>query len=218
MPGFFRNYCLAVVLGEVVCTLGTAACAQQAAAPAQPGQSASALLTATSSHRLTHADTFAAFMQEIGQDDLAARKEAITGEKQSRVDWKTVNRVSVGLTDEEWAIAWSILLDGSQKVDNWGDQMQDALGWKDGRYQVAPSGHATERLANLEVLSDGGAPIVNDTVDMLRQNLGDRAFSRLDAFVYQREGGQRIVEPAPIQRGPIETAKAATQPVVQTTK
>ena len=211
MPGFFRNYCLVFVLGEVVCTLGTAACAQQAAPPAQQTQNASALPDAASPHRPTHVDTFAAFIQEIGQDDLAARKEAITGEKQARVDWKTVNRVSVGLTDEEWAIAWSILLDGSQKVANWSDQMQDAMGWKDGRYQAAPAGHATERLATLDVLSSRGAPIVEETIDTLRQNLGARAFARLDAFVYQREGGQRIVEPAPVQRGPIETAKALAQ-------
>ncbi len=150
-------------------------------------------------------------MQEIGRDDLAARKEAITGEPQARLDWKTLNHVSIGLTDEDWAIARNILLDGSQRMANWGDEMQDALGWKDGRYQAAPSKQAKERLATLDVLSDRAAPIVDSTMEILRQNLGDRAFSRLDAFVYQREGGRKIVAPPPIQRGPIETARTSAQ-------
>lgn len=213
MPGFLRNYCLVVVLGEVVCILGaqSIACAQQ---PGPAKQSPDTALSAASSalpHPPTHAEAFAAFMQEVGQDDLAARKEAITGEKQPRVDWTTVNHVSIGLTDEEWAIAWSILLDGNQKVADWGDEIEDALGWKDGRYQPTPSGHATARLAKLDVLSDRGAPIVDDTIDLLRQNLGDRTFSRLDAYVYRREVGDRISEPTPIQRGPIETARVSPQ-------
>ena len=150
-------------------------------------------------------------MREIGLDDLAARKEAITGEPQSRLDWKTINHVSIGLTDEDWAIARNILLDGSQRMANWGDEMQDALGWKDGRYQTAPSKQAKERLAALDDLSDRATPIVDNTMEILRQNLGDRAFGRLDAFVYQHEGGRRVVQPPPIRRGPIETARTSPQ-------
>jgi len=211
MPGFFRIGWL-VVLGGVGCALvaSVPAGAQESAAAEQSRSAAApSEVSIPVLHRVTHADTFGTFMQEIGADDLAARKEAITGEKQQRVDWKAVNHVFIGLTDEEWAIAYSILLDGSQKVANWGDAMQEALGWKDGRYQSVPPGHAAERLAALESLSDQDAPIVDHTMDVLRQNLGDRAFSRLDSFVYRREGGRRIINPNPIQRGPIETANAS---------
>jgi hypothetical protein len=213
MPKFLRNFCLTALLGEVVCILGATACAQQAAAPDQQSPAAAALPASSDAlpHRLTHAEAFAAFIEEIGQDDLAARKEAITGEPQPRIDWKTVNHVGIGLTDEDWAIARSILLDGSERMGDWGDEMQEALGWKDGRYQAASTGHARERLARLESLSDRAEPIIENTMEILRQNLGDRAFSRLDAYVYQREGGHRIIQTTPMQRGPIETAKASAQ-------
>jgi len=222
MPQFFRNFCMVAALSEVVCILGAAAHAQQTAAPAQPGSGAPALSAASAALPLqpAHLRAFAVFMQEVGLDDLAARKEAITGESQFRIDWRSVNRVSIGLNDEDWAVAWAILLDGNQKMADWGDQMQDAMGWKDGRYQAAPSGHATERLATLEVLTDQGAPIVNQTIYLLRQNLGDRAFNKLDAFVCQRESGHKTVEPASIHRGPMETetAKASVQADVQAPK
>jgi hypothetical protein len=46
-------------------------------------------------------------------------------------------------------------------------------------------------------------------VAKLRQALGDDAFNKLASFVYNREGGQTIVNQGPIHRGPIQTAKAS---------
>jgi hypothetical protein len=162
-------------------------------------------------HRPSHAETFAAFMQEIGFDDLAARKEAITGEAQPRADWKRMNHTSIGLTDDQWATAQSILLDGSQRVADWGDQMHEALGWKDGRFQSDRSQGAAEQLAALDSLGREGDSIINDTMARLEQQLGAEDFSKLDSFVFQREGGERILDQNPIRRGPIETAKASVQ-------
>jgi hypothetical protein len=157
--------------------------------------------------RPSRVDTFAAFVREIGADDLAARKEAITGQAQPRVDWKTVSRGSIGLTEEEWSRAYAILLDGSERVAEWGDEMQDSLGWKDGRFQADPSRRAVE-TARFDTLSGQGDSIVDETMERLRQGLGDEAFNKLDVFVYQREGGARIVDEGPIRKGPIETARA----------
>ncbi len=214
MPKFFRGSILLAVFGGVGCTLVTTASARaQDARTSQQGHSAVALSTnlTAGGGTLSHADTFAAFIQEIGFDDLAARKEAITGERQFRVDWKTVNHRAIGLSDDEWRTAYRILLEGSQRVANWGDQMQDALGWKDGRFEADPSKHPAERLARIDSLSQQGEPIIGETIGTLREALGDDAFNRLAAFVYEREGNEKIVEQGPIQRGPIQTAKSSGQ-------
>ncbi len=150
-------------------------------------------------------------------DDLSARREAITGQRQPRMDWNTLNRASIGLSDEEWQSAYAILLDASQQVANWGDDLQDVLGWKDGRFQPDHSQSATERAARFDALTERGDSIVEDAITKLHRQLGDEAFSRLDAFVYQREGGQRIINRGPIKRGPIETARSAS-PAVPTSK
>jgi hypothetical protein len=214
MPRFFQGSFLVAVLGGVGCTLvgNLPACAQNTATVRRDRTdvAASTSVSARSgASALSHADTFSSFIQEIGFDDLAARKETITGERQSRVDWKTVNHTRIGLSDDEWVTAYSILLDGSQRVADLGDQMHEALGWKDGRFEADPSRHATERLAKVESLSQQGEPIVGDTVAKLRQVLGDDAFNKLASFVYNREGGQTIVNQGPIHRGPIQTAKAS---------
>lgn len=209
MSKFFRGWVLLAVFGVVGCTLVASARAQDATT----GRSAVALSTNPTAGGVTlsRADTFAAFIQEIGFDDLAARKEAITGEKQFRVDWKTVNHRAIGLSDDEWSTAYRILLEGSQRVANWGDQMQDALGWKDGRFEADLSKHQAERLARIDSLSQQGEPIIGETIGTLREALGDDAFNKLSAFVYEREGNERIVEQGPIHRGPIQTAKASGQ-------
>ena len=218
MPGFFRRLQALVVLGGIGCTLAAAASAraQDATQTVHLNRSEAVLSTTVGSfvNRPSHVETFAAFVREIGADDLYARKEAITGEKQPRVDWKTLNHALIGLTDEEWSTAYTILLDGSQRVADWGDQMQEALGWKDGRFQADRSGPAAEQMARFDRLSDQGDSIVDETMARLRQHLGDDAFNKLDTFVYQREGGERIVDQGPIKRGPIETAKATPQAVV----
>jgi hypothetical protein len=210
MPGFFGRVLFhAVLFGEVVCILGATAPAgaQDAVATAQVNRSEAVLSTSVRpfGSRTSHVETFAAFLREIGADDLAARKEAITGEKQARVDWTAVNQASIGLTDEEWKTAYSILLDGSQRVANWGDAMQDSLGWKDGRFEAVGTARAKEQMARFDALSEDGDSIVDDTMTRLRQGLGEDAFRKLDAFVYQREGG---VNQGPIRKGPIETARA----------
>lgn len=214
MPKFTRSSLLFVVLGGVVCTLGAWApvCAQDVTA-AQPDHSAVALSASSTPflHLPSHAEAFAAFMQEVGFDDLAARKEAITGEAQPRVDWKTMNQKSIGLTGDQWATARFILLEGSQRVADWGDEMHEALGWKDGRFQSDPSQGSAERLAVLDSLSREGDPIIDDTMARLERQLGAEDFSKLDCFVFQREGGERILDQGPIRRGPIETAKASVQ-------
>jgi hypothetical protein len=213
MPGFFRRLQSLVVLGGVGCTLAAAASAraQDATQTVHLNRSEAVLSTTVGSfvHRPSHVETFAAFVREIGADDLYARKEAITGEKQPRVDWKALNHALIGLTDEEWSTAYTNLLDGSQRVADWGDQMQEALGWKDGRFQADPSKAATLQLARAESLSRQGDDIVGDTIAKLRKNLGDQGFNRLASFVDQREGTQTVINRGRIRRGLIQTAKAS---------
>jgi Arc/MetJ family transcription regulator len=154
---------------------------------------------------------FAAFLREIGASDLTARQEAITGRSQSHVDWTMVNRTTIGLTDAEWTTAYATLLDGSQRVAEWTDEMQDALGWREGRFQADPAQRAA-RTAKFNKLSTHGDSIVEETVQRLHHQLGNDAFSRLDAYVGQREGGKRSVERGPIRKGPVETAQSSTIP------
>ena len=212
MPGFFGRVYFLVVLGGAGCALvaTTPVHAQDAmtAAPQNRGAAASPG-TERPMLRPSHAETFAAFMQEIGLDDLAARKVAITGEAQSRVDWTALNQASIGLTDEQWTTAYSILLDGSQQVANWGDEMQAALGWKEGRFEADRSTRADQRIARFDALSSGGSSIIDETMGRLQQSLGDAAFRKLDAFVYQREGGDGNVDHGRVRRGPIQTAKVS---------
>jgi hypothetical protein len=221
MPGFFVRVHFLAVFGGVVCILGTTAQVRaQEATTAEPNRSEAVLSMNVGSFasRPSHVDTFAAFVREIGADDLAARKEEITGEKQSRVDWKAVNRTFIGLTDDEWQSTYSILLDGSQRVANWGDEMQESLGWKDGRFEADRTKSATQRMARFDALNDSGDSIVYGTMARLQQKLGDGAFGRLDAFVYRRESGERNVNRNPIRRGPIQTAKATPVAVIATRK
>jgi len=213
MPGFFRGvWGLAVLFGEIVCILGASASAraQSAAPPAQANRSEAVLSTTVgpSLSRTSHVETFAAFLREIGADDLAERKEAITGRKQPRIDWLTLNRVSIGLTDDQWNAAWAILLDGSQRVSDWGDAMQETLGWRNGQFETAATDRAA-KAARFDALSAQGDSIVEATIASLRQQLGDDAFSKLDAFVYAREGGKKLVDQGPIRKGQIETAQAS---------
>jgi hypothetical protein len=222
MPRFLVRVYFLAVFGGVICILGTTARvhAQDTTTTAERSRSEAVLSTNVGSFasRPTHVDTFAAFVREIGADDLAARKEEITGEKHSRVDWKTVNRTFIGLTDDEWNSTYSILLDGSQKVGDWGDEMQESLGWKDGRFEADHSKPATKQMARFDALNDRGDSIVDDTMARLQEKLGADAFGRLDAFVYQREGGERNVNRGPIRRGPIQTAKATLVAVIATRK
>ena len=219
MPGFFRRVLLFAVLpGEVVCILGAAApaCGQNLTAPAQVNRSAAVMSSGVgpSMAGTSHVETFAAFLREIGATELTAREEAITGRNQSRVDWTMVNRTTIGLTDEEWKTTYVILLDGSQRVAEWSDEMQDALGWREGRFQADPA-QRTARKAKFDALSARGDSIVEETMLRLRQQLGNDAFGKLDAFVSQREGGRRSVDQGPIRKGPIETAQAAGVPARQ---
>jgi hypothetical protein len=221
MPGFFVRVYFLAVFGGVVCTLGATAQVQaQDTTTAERNRSEAVLSTNAGSFgsKPSHVDTFAAFVREIGADDLAARKEAITGEKQSRVDWKTVNRASIGLTDDEWNSTYSILLDGSQRVADWGDEMQESLGWKDGRFEADRTRPASERMARFDALNDSGDSIVYGTMARLKEKLGDGAYGTLDAFVYQREGGERNVNRGPSRRGPIQTARATPMVLIATRK
>jgi hypothetical protein len=222
MPGFSVRVCFLAVFGGVVSILGATApaFAQNSVADSQPNRSEAVLSTNVGSvgSRPSHVDTFAAFVREIGADDLTARKEAITGEKHSRVDWKTVNRTLIGLTDEEWQSTYSILLDSSQQVANWGDDMQASLGWKDGRFEADHTQSTAKQKARFDALNDSGDSIVYGTIARLQEKLGDDAFGRLDAFVYQRESGERNVNRGPIKRGPIQTAKATPLVVITTRK
>jgi len=209
MTGFFgRAGFLVVLFGEVSCILGASAPAAAQAAGAQVHPSEAVLSTRERPFtRPSHVETFAALLREIGADDLAAREEAITGEKQLRVDWTTVNRSSIGLSDEQWSAACAILLDGGQRVSAWGDAMQDALGWKDGQFASAASAvNAAREKTQFDALSERGDAIVEETMTTLQQTLGAEAYARLDAYVYRREGGG-ILNPGPIRKGPIETAR-----------
>ena len=209
MSAPLRRACFLAVSGAVACTLAAVAAGAQNT-PAQQNRTQALLPANTGSSFTTptHAQMFAAFMREIGLDDLAMRKEAITGERQPRVDWTLLNHTSIGLSGEDWAVAYSILLDGSQRMANWGDAMQAALGWSDGRYQPDPSKTAAAELASFERLDSQGPPIVEDTTLRLRLNLGDKVFARLAAFVYQREAADRMIDRTPIQRQPLESASA----------
>ena len=89
--------------------------------------------------------------------------------------------------------------------------MQDALGWQDGRFQ-ADTAQRAARAAKFDKLNAQGDSIVEATMLRLRHQLGKDAFSRLDAFVRQREGGRRSLDRGPIHKGPIETAHAAGTP------
>jgi hypothetical protein len=214
MPGFFKRVNDLAVFGGVVCALvATVPVRAQEAKTAGPQTRNAAAVSPSDSSitRPSHEVTFTAFVREIGLDDLAARKEAITGEKQARVDWKRLNQASIGLTDGEWATAYSILLDGSDKVGAWSDEMQDALGWKDGRFPGDGSTRATEQTARFDALSDRENSIVDETMTTLLQKLGDDAFNRLDAFAYRREGGERVIDRGPMRRGPTETAEVMLQ-------
>jgi hypothetical protein len=219
MPGFFRRVLLfAAFSGEVVCILGAAApvYAQNSTAPAQLNRSAAVMSSGVgpSMVGISHVETFAAFQREIGASELTAREEAITGRNQPRVDWTMVNRTTIGLTDEEWKTAYGILLEGSQRVAEWSDEMQDALGWREGRFQADPA-QRTARTAKFDALSARGDSIVEETMFRLRRQLGEDAFGKLDAFVSQHEGGRRSVDQGPIRKGPIETAQAAGAPARQ---
>jgi len=121
MPRFFEHLYRIAVLGGVGCTLvaGPSARAQDAATVQQSlleSASSTSVPAVSGAYGLNHPDTFAAFIQEIGFDDLASRKEAITGDKQFRVDWNAVNHNMIGLSDDQWATAYAVLLDGSQRV------------------------------------------------------------------------------------------------------
>ena len=93
MPRFFERLYWIAVLGGVGCTLVARPIGPRTGCGDSAAEFDSTLLSSTSvpavsgAYGLNHPDTFAAFIQEIGFDDLAARKEAITGEKQFRVDW-----------------------------------------------------------------------------------------------------------------------------------
>jgi hypothetical protein len=222
MPRFFVRVYFLAVFGGVVCILGTTGRAQgqDTTTIAEQNRSEAVLSTNVGSFasRPSHVDTFAAFVREIGADDLAARKEAITGEKYARVDWKTMNRTFIGLTDDEWNSTYSILLEGSQRVANWGDEMQESLGWKDGLFEANHAQPVTKQMARFDALNDSGDSIVYGTMARLQEKLGDGAFGRLDSFVYQREGGERSVNRGPIKRGPIQTAKATPVALMATRK
>jgi hypothetical protein len=207
MPGFFGQVCKRVVFCGVVCALvATVPVRAQDAMTAAPQNRSADASTGPGPLMPSHAETFAAFVQEIGLDDLAARKEAM-GEMQSRVDWDAMNHGLIGLTDDQWKTAYSILLEGSQQVANWGDEMQEALGWRDGQFQADRSTRVSEQRARFDALSDRGDSITEETMARLRQSLGNDAFGKLDAFVYQRESGGSVVDRGRIRRGPIQTAK-----------
>ena len=215
MPGFqnrrLRRSCFFALLAGLGCVL-VATAPLRAQEPSAPPQSEMALSTVSGASLLApaRAETFAALIQEIGFDDLQARKEAATGEPQFRVDWRKVNRQSIGLTEDQWNTAYAILLEGSDRIDASSDQMHEALGWSDGRFQIDPSKHTAQQLAKIDSLSRQGPRIMDDTIAKLRHALGEEGFSRLSSFVDQREGGERIVDHrGPIQRGPVQTAKVS---------
>ncbi|HVT98176.1 MAG TPA: hypothetical protein VHE33_11775, partial [Acidobacteriaceae bacterium] len=151
-------------------------------------------------------EMFAAFLREIGAGELAASQDTITGRQQPRVNWTMVNRTTIGLSDGEWKTAYGILIDGSQQVSEWSDQMQDALGWRNGRFE-ADAAQQAARKAKFERLSARGDTIVEQTMLRLRRQLGNEAFSKLDTFVSHRESGGRSVDRGPIRKGPVETAQ-----------
>ncbi|HEX4309178.1 MAG TPA: hypothetical protein VHZ25_04070 [Acidobacteriaceae bacterium] len=217
MPGFLQRVHGIAVFGGVVCALAAnvPVGAQEAMTAVPQIRNAAAVSPSDSSKAWpSHEATFTAFVQEIGGDDLAARKETITGEKQGRVDWARLNHVSIGLTDEEWASAYAILLEGSDQLGAWSDRMQESLGWRDGRFEGGGSARATEHATGFDALSDQRNTIINDTMTKLEQKLGGDAFNRLDAFVYRREGGERVIDRSPMRRGRTETAALTIQSAV----
>ncbi len=143
--------------------------------------------TVTPIQRPGHGDVFAALIQEIGFDDLLARKEA-AGAKEFRVDWRKVNHLSIGLSDDEWRIAYAILLDGSTRIDAWSDQMHETLGWSGGRFLVQSSADAAEQMAKLSSLDHQGDPIVAETITRLKHELGEASFRKLESFAHQHAG------------------------------
>lgn len=216
MPGLLgRMQWIAVLSGGAICTLGAGAptWAQDAASAAPVNRSEAVLSTGVgpSVSRANHVETFAALLREVGADDLAARKEAITGQKQPRVDWVTLNRASVGLSDEEWKVTYAILEEGSQRVADWGDEVQDALGWQEGRFEAerlrSDPAQRAAMSTQFDTLNAQGDSIVAATIAMLRERLREDAFDKLDAFVFQRESGKPVAAPGPIKKGPMETAR-----------
>jgi hypothetical protein len=210
MPEFLhRLLCCAVLFGEVVCILGaTPAPAQNVPAPAPPHPSEAVMSSGVGPFMAgtSQLEMFAAFLREIGAGDLAASQETITGRQQPCVNWTMVNRTTIGLSDGEWKTAYAILLDGSQQVSEWSDQMQDALGWRNGRFE-ADAAQRAARKAKFERFSARGDAIVEQTILRLRRQLGNEAFSKLDAFVSHRESDSRSVDRGPIRKGPVETAQ-----------
>jgi len=219
MPRFLRSSSLLAVLFGAGCALIAVlpVRAQETASLPRDRNEVALSTRSEASLQMPGRDSFAALIQEIGFDDLLARKESATGERQFRVDWAKVNHQSIGLSEDEWNTAYSILLDGSERIDAWSDQMHEALGWSDGRFNVDPS-KRTQQLARVDWLSRQGDPIVIDTMVRLRRALGDDGFIRLASFVDQREGGERIVNQGPIHRGPIQTAKASPRPGIPSQK
>jgi hypothetical protein len=188
MPGFSGFTRLLAVPAGVLCALVmTASLRAQDARPVVEGQVALSASSVVPIQRPGHADTFAALIQEIGFDDLLARKEA-AGEKEFRVDWRKVNRLSIGLSDDEWRIAYSILLDGSARIDAWSDQMHDTLGWSGGRFVVQSSTGAAVQMAKMDSLDHQGEPIVAETITRLKHELGEASFEKLEAFAHQHAG------------------------------
>ena len=127
---FVQRVNFLAVFGGVVCALVATVpvCAQEAKTAGPQTRNAAAVSPSDSSTtRPSHEVTFTAFVQEIGLDDLAAPRRQ-SRQKQTRVDWKKLNQTSIGLTDDEWASAYSILLDGSEKVGAWSDEMQERAG------------------------------------------------------------------------------------------
>ena len=188
MPGFSGLTRLLAVPAGVICALVMSAPLRaQNASPAGQTQVALAASSVVPIQRPGHADTFAALIQEIGFDDLQARKEA-AGEKEFRVDWRKGNRLSIGLSDDEWRIAYSILLDGSARIDAWSDQMHDTLGWSGGRFLVQSSTGAAAQMAKLDSLDHQGEPIVAETITRLKHELGEASCEKLEAFARQHAG------------------------------
>lgn len=206
MPRFFGRSYLLAVLGGVGCTLvATASLRAQDARIVGQGQAAPLATSVTSTSVASlqspgSAHTFAAFIQEIGFDDLQARKEA-AGERELRVDWKKVNQQLIGLTDDEWKTAYSILLDGSERTDAWSDQVHDTLGWNDGRFQINPSKHKAAVMAKLDSLDHQGAPIVAETIARLKQELGEASFKKLESFAHGNGSAGRMIGAGLVEEG-----------------
>ena len=190
MPGFIGFTKLFLVPAVVVGALvgASSVLAQDASAAGLiHSQVALSASTVTPMQRPGHGDVFAALIQEIGFDDLQARKQA-AGAKEFRVDWRKVNRLSIGLSDDEWRIAYSVLLDGSARIDAWSDQMHETLGWNGGHFLVQSSADAAAQMAKLSSLDHQGDPIVAETITRLKHELGGASFAKLESFARQHAG------------------------------